>query len=193
MREIVNISGVAHAIQLAIAPVFLLTAVGSLLGVITNRLARVIDRARMLEAKLEATAPEHAPAIRSHLKVLSRRARYINIAITACTVAALLVCAVIAILFFGSYIDFDSRTAVSLSFILAMLALMIETDAVGGEHDTLAADAVGGQQLFLIGGERHLPDPTTDQQIIKNLEGLGVNHRHQRYILRETPRRARQW
>jgi hypothetical protein len=125
MRELVNVSGVAHAIQLAIAPVFLLTAVGSLLGVITNRLARVIDRARMLEAKLEAASPENAPAIRSHLKVLSRRARYINIAITACTVAALLVCAVIAILFFGSYIDFDSRTAVSLSFILAMLALMI--------------------------------------------------------------------
>jgi hypothetical protein len=125
MRELVNISGVAHAIQLAIAPVFLLTAVGSLLGVITNRLARVIDRARMLEAKLEAASPEHAPAIRSHLKVLSRRARYINIAITACTVAALLVCAVIAILFFGSYIEFDTRTAVSLSFILAMIALMI--------------------------------------------------------------------
>jgi hypothetical protein len=125
MRELVNVSGVAHAIQLAIAPVFLLTAVGSLLGVITNRLARVIDRARMLEAKLEAASPEHAPDIRGHLKVLSRRARYINIAITACTVAALLVCAVIAILFFGSYIDFDSRTAVSLSFILAMIALMI--------------------------------------------------------------------
>jgi hypothetical protein len=125
MRELVNVSGVAHAIQLAIAPVFLLTAVGSLLGVITNRLARVIDRARMLEAKLEAASPEHAADIRGHLRVLSRRARYINIAITACTVAALLVCAVIAILFFGSYIDFDSRTAVSLSFILAMIALMI--------------------------------------------------------------------
>jgi len=125
MRELANISGVAHAIQLAIAPVFLLTAVGSFLGVITNRLARVIDRARVLEAKLEAASPEHAPAIRSHLKVLSHRARYINIAITACTVAALLVCAVIAILFFGSYTSFDSRTAVALIFIFAMLALMI--------------------------------------------------------------------
>jgi len=125
MRELANISGVAHAIQLAIAPVFLLTAVGSLLGVITNRLARVIDRARVLEAKLEVASPEHAPAIRNHLKVLSRRARYINIAITACTVTALLVCAVIAILFFGSYTSFDSRTAVALIFIFAMLALMI--------------------------------------------------------------------
>jgi len=125
MRELGDISGVAHAIQLAIAPVFLLTAVGSLLGVITNRLARVIDRGRVLEAKLEAASPESAPAIRNNLKVLSRRARYINIAITACTVTALLVCAVIAILFFGSYTSFDSRTAVSLIFIFAMLALMI--------------------------------------------------------------------
>lgn len=125
MREIGDISGVAHAIQLSVAPVFLLTAVGALLGVITNRLARVIDRARVLEAKLESAAPENASALRSHLKVLSRRARYINFAITACTVTALLVCAVIAILFFGSYINFDSRTAVSLIFIFAMLSLMI--------------------------------------------------------------------
>jgi hypothetical protein len=102
MRELGDISGVAHAIQLSVAPVFLLTAVGALLGVITNRLARVIDRARVLEAKLENIAPADSPAIRNHLKVLSRRARYINFAITACTVTALLVCAVIAILFFGS-------------------------------------------------------------------------------------------
>ena len=124
MRELVNISGVAHAIQLAIAPVFLLTAVGSLLGVITNRLARVIDRARLLEGRLEDAAPEKAAAIWGQLKILARRARYINIAITACTVTALLVCAVIAILFFGSYMNVESITAVSFIFILAMLSLM---------------------------------------------------------------------
>ena len=125
MRELGDISGVAHAIQLAVAPVFLLTAVGALLGVITNRLGRVIDRARVLEAKLENATPADSPAIRKHLQVLSRRARYINIAITACTMTALLVCAVIAILFFGLYVNFDSRTAVSLIFIIAMLTLMI--------------------------------------------------------------------
>jgi len=125
MRELGDISGVAHAIQLSVAPVFLLTAVGALLGVITNRLARVIDRARVLEARLEDASPEHAPAIRSHLRVLSRRARYINFAITSCTVTALLVCAVIAILFFGTYIHVDSTTAVALIFIIAMLTLMI--------------------------------------------------------------------
>lgn len=125
MHGLVDISGVANIIQLAIAPVFLLTAVGSFLGVITNRLARVIDRGRLLEGKLETATAESIPAIRAQLKILSRRARFINFAITACTIAALLVCAVIAILFFGTYLNFDLSTTVSLIFILAMVSLVI--------------------------------------------------------------------
>ena len=125
MRELGNISGIAHAIQLAVAPVFLLTAVGTLLAVMTNRLSRVIDRARVLESRLESTPEDQVAAIRDNLKVLSRRARFINFAITACTVAALLVCAVIAILFFSSHFLFDNaKEAVSLLFILAMGFLM---------------------------------------------------------------------
>lgn len=120
-----DISGVAHAIQLAVAPVFLLTAVGAILGVMTNRLSRVIDRARLLEGRLESAPPESTAEIRNQLQVLSRRARKINIAITACTITALLVCLVIAILFFGAYAHFYSATAVSLIFIVAMLALMV--------------------------------------------------------------------
>ena len=42
---------IQHAIQLAIAPVFLLTGIASLLGVMANRLARIIDRARALEQR----------------------------------------------------------------------------------------------------------------------------------------------
>lgn len=124
MHALGTISGIAHTIQLAIAPVFLLTAVGSFLGVMTNRLSRVIDRARALEARLEIASAENAPVIKGQLKVLSRRSRYINAAITACTVTALLVCAVIAILFFTSYTDLDSRNVVALIFILAMCSLM---------------------------------------------------------------------
>ena len=108
MRQLADISDVAHAIQLAIAPVFLLTAVGAFLGVMTNRLARVIDRARVLEGRLEAAAPESALSLKENLRLLSRRARYINI----------------AIIFFGSFAEIDTRTAVSLIFIFAMLALM---------------------------------------------------------------------
>lgn len=124
MPTITAISDVAHAIQLAIAPVFLLTAVGAFLGVMTNRLSRVIDRARTLEARLETAATDAVHPLKEHLRVLSSRARYINIAITSCVVTALLVCAVIAILFFGSYANVETRTAVSLLFIFAMLSLM---------------------------------------------------------------------
>ncbi len=125
MRELYDISNIAHAIQLAVAPVFLLTAIGAFLGVMANRLARVIDRARVLEGKLASAQPSESSAIRAHLQILSRRAKLINMAITFCTMTALLVCGVIAILFFGSFIRFDITIPVSLIFILAMILMVM--------------------------------------------------------------------
>lgn len=125
MKLLSDVTDVAHAIQFAVAPVFLLTAVGAFLGVMTNRLGRVIDRARLLEGRLETSLPDSVSTIKDQLRVLSRRARYINIAITSCVLTALLVCAVIAILFFGSYVITDTGALVSLIFIFAMLSLMV--------------------------------------------------------------------
>ena len=82
MRELYDVSDIAHAIQLAVAPVFLLTAIGALLGVMTNRLGRVIDRARLLEGRLEKASGGDAASLQSHLTILSRRAKLINLAIT---------------------------------------------------------------------------------------------------------------
>jgi hypothetical protein len=125
MYDIDKIGSIAHVIQLAVAPVFLLTAIGTLLSVMTNRLTRVIDRARLLEAKLEHTPPESVQAIHTHLATLSRRATLINRAITLCTTTALLVCTVIAILFLGYFVRFEITIPVALLFILAMLLLVL--------------------------------------------------------------------
>ncbi len=119
------VGSVAHVIQLAVAPVFLLTAVGTLLSVMTNRLGRVIDRARYLEAKLEAASSETSPAIHANLATLSQRAKLIGRAITLCTAAALLVCTVIAILFLGDFIRCTITIPVASLFIIAMLLLVI--------------------------------------------------------------------
>ena len=81
---------IAHLIQSAIAPVFLLTGVASTLGVLTNRLSRIVDRARVLEEQL-AGHPGEAPQLHGDLAVLARRAKNINIAISLATIAALLV------------------------------------------------------------------------------------------------------
>ena len=67
---------IAHLIQSAIAPVFLLTGVASTLAVLTNRLSRIVDRARVLETQL-AGHPGEGPQLHGELSVLARRARYI--------------------------------------------------------------------------------------------------------------------
>jgi Protein of unknown function (DUF2721) len=82
----IEVVDVAHAIQLAVAPVFLLSGVGVILGVLTARLARIVDRARTAESRVLSDPLVHdTPEVRSQLRVLARRAQLINIAITLCS------------------------------------------------------------------------------------------------------------
>lgn len=113
---------VAHAIQLAVAPVFLLTGIAAILSVMTNRLGRIIDRARVLEEKLERAAAEAIPSLRVDLETLSRRAKLIGFAITLCTTTALLVCTMIAVLFLSASLRFDAAIPVVVLFVGAMSA-----------------------------------------------------------------------
>jgi uncharacterized protein DUF2721 len=124
MQDGTGIASVAHAIQLAVAPVFLLSGVAALLAVLTNRLSRVIDRSRTLHEH-PASSPEQSAAVQDELRALSRRAQLISHAITYCTVTALLVCAVIAALFVGAFIRFPTAVLVALLFVAAMVALFI--------------------------------------------------------------------
>jgi Protein of unknown function (DUF2721) len=125
LRDFQNIGAVAHVIQLAVAPVFLLTAIGTMLSVMTNRLGRVIDRARVLETKLETAPPEAVANLHAYLAMLSRRADLIGHAITLCTTAAVLVCTVIALLFLADYLRYDMSVPVAFLFIMAMLLLVL--------------------------------------------------------------------
>lgn len=125
MHEISTMGNIAHVIQLAVAPVFLLTAIGTLLTVTTNRLARIIDRARNLEGKLENAPTESIVKIQTQLATLSRRSKLIYLAITLSTTAALLVCTVIAILFLGDFLNFNITIPVAVLFIIAMLSLVL--------------------------------------------------------------------
>jgi hypothetical protein len=121
----IQISPVAHVIQLSVAPVFLLSGIGAILAVLTSRLGRIIDRARVLEERLEDATPERAALIERDLATLTHRARLVGPAITFCTVTALLVCTVIVILFSGAFFQFDAAVPVALLFIAAMLAFFL--------------------------------------------------------------------
>ena len=124
MPQAANISTVAHVIQLAVAPVFLLTGIAAILGVLINRLGRVVDRFRTLESLAPKAAESERAMHKTEMRILMRRARLIHWAITLCTVAALLICIVIAALFVGSSIGVDLSGTIASLFIVAMLALI---------------------------------------------------------------------
>ncbi|MCM8594313.1 DUF2721 domain-containing protein [Accumulibacter sp.] len=120
-----QVSSVAQVIQLAVAPVFLLAGVGALLGVLANRLARVIDRFHVLERSLagEPDPAERAESLATIL-ALSRRARWIHWAISLCTACDLLVCLVVVALFAGAELKVDLSSTIAGLFVAAMLALI---------------------------------------------------------------------
>lgn len=122
MQEPTSISAVAHVIQLAVAPVFLLTGVGAILSVLVNRLGRVVDRFRTLERAIPADERGNEHGV--EMRILTRRARMIHWAIGLCTGCALLICVVIATLFVGSLTGADISGIVAGLFILAMLSLV---------------------------------------------------------------------
>jgi hypothetical protein len=121
----IEISPIAHVIQLSVAPVFLLSGIGAILAVMTSRLGRIIDRARALETRLEDASGDRAQMLEADLETLTRRARLIGPAITLCTATALLVSLVIAILFLSAFLHFDASVAVALLFIAAMSAFFL--------------------------------------------------------------------
>lgn len=124
-----NVTTVSQVIQLAIAPVFLLMGVSALLGVLTGRLGRVVDRFRVLNEKCESPiAQAENPSCANYsveLKLLSSRAEWVHWAITLSTLTLLLVALVIGLLFLGSAIGWDSSWLVSILFIVAMLSLIV--------------------------------------------------------------------
>lgn len=120
-----DIGTTSHVIQLAVAPAFLLTAIGAMMSVMAGRLARVIDRARLLEGRLEHAADDGLVTLHRDLGTLCHRANLINLAITLCTAAAVVVCTVIAILFLGNLFLFNMSIPIALLFILAMFFLVL--------------------------------------------------------------------
>lgn len=125
MADLSTLPSIAHLIQLSVAPVFLLTGVGSILGVLAGRVGRIVDRARKLENDLPNTPTPKHPEIHLELRRLSGRARLMYWSISLCTICALLVCTMIALLFIGDFIPVGMSTTVALLFVAAMLSLIL--------------------------------------------------------------------
>jgi hypothetical protein len=126
---------VTHAIQLAVAPVFLLTAVAAMIGTIAGRLARIIDRARLLEDRIEAAAPgKSMTAAFEELKKLRARGRLVNVCIALLTFCAILIGLTIMTLFIGETTEAPIQRYATVfflggvsCFLLALICFLSET------------------------------------------------------------------
>ncbi len=120
-----HLQDITRTIQLAIAPVFLLSAIAAILNVLSQRLGRVVDRAR----RVETLASEQVGAARARsveeLKLLSHRARLIHAAFVGTTTGALLVCLVIAVAFVGYLFAVNFGTVMAVFFVLALTAIVV--------------------------------------------------------------------
>ncbi len=116
-----ELTHLAQIIQLAVAPVFLLAGIGAFLNVCAGRLARIVDRARALEPRILASrGSEHDRLIRE-VRLLDRRIRIVNAAIFTTVLAALIISAVVVLLFVAFLTGYQIGTAVALLFIAAMI------------------------------------------------------------------------
>ena len=120
-----NVNDVARLIQLAVAPVFLLTAVGTIISVLSIRLGRAVDRSRALEDRLRQLQPEAQKDAREELNLLSRRVRLVYAAIVLSVLCALFVGLLIAVAFVDAFINVDLSKFIGLLFIAAMLAFIL--------------------------------------------------------------------
>lgn len=125
MEHNASIDAIAQVIQLAVAPVFLLTGIAGILSVLSTRLGRITDRARLLERRMaQARTDEQRNVLNRETILLWRRIRMVNWAIRLSVGAALMICLVVGALFVGDYAVFDIGLFIAMLFVSAMVLMV---------------------------------------------------------------------
>lgn len=124
MEALLQASDIATVIQLAVAPVFLLTGIAGTLNVLSIRMSRIIDRGRVLNDRHCADGTPEFAEVDNEQRLLARRSRLINRAIALCTLSSLLVCMVIVMLFLDAMFSLRQEKFIASLFIGALLSLI---------------------------------------------------------------------
>jgi hypothetical protein len=119
-----NLTDIGRVIQLAVAPVFLLTAIATLINAMNTRLGRIVDRRRVVQERLRNLKDEEAADAGREMQLLGQRSRLVYFAIFCNVLSALLVCLVVAGAFLGALLKVDLARPVAFLFIGAMLAMI---------------------------------------------------------------------
>ena len=119
-----QLTDISHVIQLAVAPVFLLTAIATMINALNSRLGRIVDRRRVVQDRLPTLAADEVGTLDREVTYLARRSQLVYHAIFCAVLSALLVCLVVAGAFLGALLGIDLARTVATLFIAAMLAMI---------------------------------------------------------------------
>ena len=158
MEPIESIRAIAGVIQLAVAPVFLIAGIAGLLNVLSTRLSRIIDRARVIERRIpQAKREEQRQLLRAETTTLWTRIDLINWAIRLCVSGALTVCLVIVALFVGDFVAFNISAVIAILFVVSMLLIIAGLVFLLREISVSARTMRQGLEIALEGSQ----DPPT--------------------------------
>lgn len=115
---------IAQTIQLALAPVFVLVAIGNIMNLLSTRLGRVVDRSRTLQERYRDTSGVEHDLVVREIRVLDRRIFLIGRAILLMVLSGLTIGLTVVILFLGDFLQWDLPQLTAASFILAIGLLM---------------------------------------------------------------------
>jgi hypothetical protein len=143
-----HVNDIARVIQLAVAPVFLLTAVATLINALNIRLGRAIDRRRVLLDQITRLSGDALEGVHDELRILFQRVRLVYFAILAAVVGALLVCLVVASAFVGALTGVDISRIVAVLFILSMFAMIACLGILLREVFVAVAESTSHHRIF---------------------------------------------
>lgn len=124
MQTLPSIADISQAIQLSIAPVFLLVGIAGFINAFVSRLSRVVDRSRVLEGLIAEATGEARDNALHELCILDRRARLVYVGITLGITTALLVCILIMTVFVEAFLGISHAVLIGGLFVAAMLSLI---------------------------------------------------------------------
>ncbi len=115
---------IAHTIQLALAPVFLLVAIGNIMNILSQRLGRIVDRSRHLQQRHSETAGDEHDIVVREMRFIDRRIAMIGRAMLLLVISGITVGVVVAMLFLGEFMGLDLEGPAAGAFLLAIALLM---------------------------------------------------------------------
>ncbi len=120
-----TLSSFLPIIQLAITPVILISGMGALMITLTNRMARIVDRTRVVAEAIPSAQPDDRKHLESQLDIMWRRALLLRRAVTSNGLSMLVSCLLVVAIFASAMLGLHLQVLMLVLFCSSILFLIL--------------------------------------------------------------------